>query len=164
MGILDHVAAVVSYNRKEITQRVCTTCKGSDFDQVDDGGFVCKDCGTQVRGIVEEQVQAGVGGTLGVGSGKRVQSATNVETAVAAMSEATPPSAAQIFEAFQCVLQQLMQSLAPVIGSGPNFAKSVGAIWQRVLHLFPEASEGFTGRITSAPHVHCTTCKVATGR
>ena len=33
---------------------VCTVCKADEFDSTEDGGLVCKECGTQVKGIVEE--------------------------------------------------------------------------------------------------------------
>ena len=113
---------------------VCTVCKGTDFIEAD---FIktCADCGTQVRGHIEEQNHA----EYGEGTGRSVKQKRKRTEKVYEAQVELRPSAELGFEAFQCVLQALVGALVSECGCDAEVASEVRALWFRVVPLCAEA-------------------------
>ena len=117
--------------------RRCVKCKATEFEETEEGMLMCIECGTQVRGVVEETLDFGDAGGF---SGRRIKSSKRVVEEAEHVTEW--PTPALVFEAFQHVLQTFV---AAVVRLHPSCSKSlppaVGELWFRTLQLFPEAKQ-----------------------
>ena len=118
---------------------VCKQCKARDNFDFDEksGTMVCLECGTQVAGYVEEVMDRNECGTFGY-SQKRA-AAPRAERA--ARKEKEWPDPAQVFEAFQHVLQTFLSAVMTSHSESCSELPSVvGGLWFRCVRLFPEAT------------------------
>ena len=117
-----------------LVDTVCSVCKGTDFRTHDNGAFlICADCGTEVRGRVEEVSEAFE--TAGATYRKRKVGPRPDREPITAPEVDPRPSADLVFEAFQCVLQALLDALVSKCGCDAALLPTVRALWFRVLPL-----------------------------
>ena len=96
---------------------VCIKCKGDDFEECDGGELVCRDCGTQVTGVVNEVVL----GDVNLRPRQHVHlikpaNTAQQQRAAAQQDTEVPgyPKASDVFEAFQMVLQRAAELEDPI--------------------------------------------------
>lgn len=112
---------------------VCVVCKSIEFEKSGYGGFVCVECGTQLHGVVEELVdeyEQASGAQMAFR--QRAGPSTVLALAPAASScenSSVPVTGAQAFEAFQCVLQELLTPFAQLSGGGEPLVTLVRTLW-----------------------------------
>ena len=117
----------------------CAVCKGTDFiDDENDSFQTCADCGTQVHGRIEELNTH----DNEIGGSNRKRKASRRPDAIRQVvpdADADPrPSAEVAFEAFQCVLQALLDALVARCGCDAEVVTEVRTLWFRLVPLCTE--------------------------
>ena len=149
------------YEDAQPIELVCTVCKGTSFiDQEADCAFKsCADCGTQVLGHITEAT-----GYQDVGTHATVyrRAFRNKTERVYTHEADTRPSAEVAFEAFQCVLQALLDALVARCGCDAEVVPEVCALWFRVVPLCAEAHVSPDGnewpQLQRVPTMAASTC------
>ena len=125
---------------------ICTVCKSTRLEPIDNGAFyACLDCGTQVQGVVEEATEAfetsvGWSGRRRSTGGKKKKQKTG-EGHVEEMERGPRPSALQVLEAFQHLLQVSLEGLVSRCGCEPQLIDAVRDIWFRCVPLCSDAQQ-----------------------
>jgi len=117
----------------------CARCKASTFEPTPAGMLICVECGTQVRGVVEEILSHGEG----IGFSMRHKRKADKKQAHAELAYVREwPTPALVFETFQYVLHKLVDAVGQRHpASAEPLASAVRELWFRTLQLFPEAAK-----------------------